>query len=188
MDIEHFIEFIYEGKIRKTGEKATSHFDAVRDILIEAGIADKIVLDAALLHDVLEDTRISKNYLALHFGEKVADIVDSLSKHQYWHTPYCKLKNHIDTIEASSLYSYSQEVLLIKMADRLHNLQTLHGFSPAKQQEYIQETYEYLLPLFERLNHKDHFNFWRTATDHLLAQIYAVLNKRFLSSNALVCQ
>ncbi|MDP2691159.1 MAG: HD domain-containing protein [bacterium] len=149
MNIRAFLEHVYEGKKRKTGAKASSHPIAVRKILVDEGIKEEAILNAALLHDVLEDTSITKEYLRLRFGDKVAELVDLVSKLSSWNTSYCKMKGSLDDMEQA--WSVHPESVLIKMADRLHNLQTIHGFSPEKQNEYIDETNDMLLPLFERI-------------------------------------
>ena len=144
------IEFVYRHKKRKTGEGYVTHLYAVKRILQEEGVSDPTILNAALLHDVLEDTQIPKEYLAIKFGKRVADIVWVLSKDSRWKTDYCKMKSNLDEI-AMEKYPAA---MLIKMADRLHNLQTIHGFLPEKQQEYLDETKQMLVPVFKNLINK----------------------------------
>lgn len=147
MNIPALLEFLFQGKKRKDGSPFTSHFYAVRDILREEGISDENILNAALLHDVLEDTSITKEYLQFHFGKDVAEIIDLMSKWDSWKTVHCKMKGNIDEME--NIWRRYPESTLIKMADRLHNLMTIDGFKKEKQREYIQETKEILLPLFQ---------------------------------------
>lgn len=148
MSIPDFLESLYEGQKRKTGENATSHFYAVKEILETAGVTEKYILDAALLHDVLEDTPATKGHLVSKFGKTIANMVEILSKEEMWHTRYCKLKSYVYTLETCAIYY--PEIILIKMADRLHNLQTIHVFSPKKKEEYLIETTDYLMPIFEK--------------------------------------
>ncbi len=147
--IEPLIDYLYKGRKRKNGEPYARHSYAVRDILAEQGVNDPTVLAAALLHDVLEDTYISREYLVLRFGRKIARIVHLLSKNPAWHTGYCRMKSNIDEMEL--LWRRYPETVLIKIADRLHNIRTIKGFSAAKQQEYLAETEHMLLPFFRRI-------------------------------------
>ncbi|QQS59893.1 bifunctional (p)ppGpp synthetase/guanosine-3',5'-bis(diphosphate) 3'-pyrophosphohydrolase [Candidatus Peregrinibacteria bacterium] len=146
MNIPALIEHLFKDKKRKNGAPYTSHFYAVRDILMEAGVDDQDTLDAALLHDVLEDTSLSKAYIKFKFGAEVTSIVEFLSKWERWKTSHCKMKGNLDDMEV--IWKHYPESTLIKMADRLHNLQTIDGFKPEKQREYIHETKDLLLPLF----------------------------------------
>lgn len=149
MRIEQFMEHVFSGKIRKTGDSYTSHPYAVRDLLIKQGVTEQSILDAAVLHDVIEDSHITKDYLSLRFGAKVAEIVSILSKSTAWLTSYCKMKSNLDQME--NQWVQYPEAILIKMADRLHNLQTINGFKPEKQKEYLKETTEMLMPLFSSI-------------------------------------
>lgn len=169
MDISHFLEFVYEGKKRKTGEKATSHFYEVQKLLKNVGVTDKEILDAALLHDILEDTNLNKNYLALKFGERVMQIVYILSKEAIWNTSYCKMKSNIDAME--NTWADYPEAVLIKMADRLHNLQTIDGFRIPKQHEYIEETYEILIPMFDNAIKKGHVGYLKPMMQKILKDL-----------------
>ena len=156
---EALIEYLYREKKRKTGEPYTNHMYAVRDILMQAGVTDKTLLITSLLHDVLEDTDLSKDYINFRFGKNVANIVELLSKDRLWGTSYCRIKSSMDTMEAA--WMEYPEAMLIKIADRLHNLQTIHGFTLQKQKRYIAETKECLVPAFEKavkLNHIGRFN------------------------------
>lgn len=148
-EVSYFIEYAHRGQKRKTGAKYVSHLYEVRDLLIEDGINDEDILKAALLHDVIEDTCISKSYLELRFGSKVAEIVSVISKDSFWKTRYCKTKAHVDAIEEK--WIHYPEAVLIKMADRLHNLQTIHGFDANKRKKYLFETKNFIMPLFQKI-------------------------------------
>lgn len=150
MDTTTFIEKKYGSSKRANGAYTTTHLYAVRDILDREGIKDEDILDAALLHDMIEDfPEISREELSKNFGEKVAEIVELVSKDPDWNTPYCKMKSNLDAMEHISWEC--PEAILIKMADRLHNLWTLEGFSLEKQKEYIEETKGLLIPMFTRI-------------------------------------
>ena len=148
MQITKFVEKVFAGKFRKTGEPYVSHLYAVHDILREAGVEDRYVLDTALLHDVLEDTSITKEFLEQNFGKVVTQMVVILSKESMWHTSYCKFKSYLYSLESCAIYY--PEIILIKMADRLHNLMTIEVFDLRKQIEYIEETEYYLFPVFRK--------------------------------------
>ncbi|BBM87084.1 HD domain-containing protein [Candidatus Uabimicrobium amorphum] len=151
MQITKFVEKVFAGKFRKTGEPYVTHLHAVHDILLEAGVEDQYILDAALLHDVLEDTSITKECIEQNFGKVVTQMVITLSKEPMWHTSYCKFKSYLYSLESCAMYY--PEVILIKMADRLHNLMTIEVFDFQKQVEYIEETEYYLFPVFRKAMH-----------------------------------
>ena len=169
MNTSHLVAVLYDGKKRKTGEPAVTHLYAVRDILSAHGINDQTILDAALLHDVLEDTSLSEDYLELRFGAKVISIIRILSKNAQFHTPFVKMKSTLDEIE--SVLRIHPEALVIKMADRLHNLRTLHGFDQEKQHEYLEETHTLLLPLFQRIVESNHLGSLHETSVALLKEL-----------------
>ena len=169
MDINHFLDFLYSGKKRKNGEPAVSHFYAVRDILKAEGIKEESILNAALLHDVMEDHNLNYEYLALKFGDKVAKLVEILSKNPAWNTSYCRMKSSMDGV-ASSWADYP-EAVVIKMADRLHNLRTVEGLKPEKRRIYMEETYEILIPLFESILKTNKLGYYKKVIKSLLKKI-----------------
>ncbi len=169
MNIEAFLEHIYKGQKRKTGENYTSHLYATKKILEEAGVTDETILKAALLHDIIEDTQISKEYLILKFGASVVRILELLSKEDMWHTSYCRAKANLDAMEAS--WVNYPEAILIKMADRLHNLQTIEGFGLKKQGSYLAESKNLLLPLFKGVLVRNNLGYLRNPIIKLLDRL-----------------
>jgi GTP pyrophosphokinase len=169
MVIKRFVEQIYAGRKRKNGEPVTAHLFGVREILVAEGVTEHTLLEAALLHDILEDTDLTPEYLALRFGEKTAKLIDMLSKNPCWNTSYCKMKSSMDEIEVSWL-DYP-EAMAIKMADRLHNLYTIDGFKKEKQQEYLEETIELLIPVFERTLKKNNLGYLKNVIFSLLKKL-----------------
>lgn len=169
MNINALLEFLHKGQQRKTGDAYTSHLYEVHNILRKAGIKDKDLLDAALLHDVLEDTYISKDYLRLRFGERVAEIVDIVSKESFWNTKYLQMKGTLDEMEER--WTDYPEAVLIKIADRLHNLQTIHGFKKEKRKEYMNETKELLVPMFQTVIHKKSFGRFQKPAELLIKKM-----------------
>ena len=155
-DIEH-IEEAYEvaraahsGQYRQSGEPYITHPLAVAKILAEWHL-DAQALMAALLHDAIEDTATTKTEIARRFGKPVAELVDGVSK--------------IDRIEFATLQHAQAEnfrkmllamardvrVILIKLADRLHNMRTLECVPPEKQERIARETLDIYAPIANRL-------------------------------------
>ena len=145
-----YAAFAHEGQMRKTGEPYISHPVAVACILARLHL-DLPTLLAALLHDVVEDTGVAISEISDTFGKQVGDLVEGLTK--------------LDKIEFQSatqaqaenfrkmLLAMSQDVrvILVKLADRLHNMQTLDAMKPEKQKRIAQETLEIYAPIANRL-------------------------------------
>jgi guanosine-3',5'-bis(diphosphate) 3'-pyrophosphohydrolase len=146
----HFSDAAHHGQLRKSGEPYISHPVAVAEILSHWQL-DAQTLCAALLHDVVEDTEVSTDDISKRFGKPVADLVDGVSK--------------LDRIEFQSQQDAQAEnfrkmllamardvrVMLIKLADRLHNMRTLDAVSPAQRRRVARETLEIYAPIANRL-------------------------------------
>src|SRR4051812_5531386 len=140
----------HAGQFRQSGEPYITHPLAVAKILAEWHL-DAQALMAALLHDVVEDTATTKAEISRSFGKPVAELVDGVSK--------------IDKIEFSSLQHAQAEnfrkmllamardvrVILIKLADRLHNMRTLEAVPLEKQERIARETLDIYAPIANRL-------------------------------------
>jgi len=145
-----FSEAAHAGQTRQSGEPYISHPLAVTEILAGWHM-DSQALMAALLHDVMEDTSVTKDEISDTFGKPVAELVDGLSK--------------LDKIEFQSAEDAQAEnfrkmllamardvrVILIKLADRLHNMRTLGAVSAAKRRRVARETREIYAPIANRL-------------------------------------
>ncbi|MBF4988781.1 bifunctional (p)ppGpp synthetase/guanosine-3',5'-bis(diphosphate) 3'-pyrophosphohydrolase [Methylophilus sp. 14] len=145
-----YAEQAHAGQTRKTGEPYITHPISVACILAKLHL-DLPTLLAALLHDVVEDTEVDSAAIAERFGKQVADLVDGLTK--------------LDKVELQTatqaqaenfrkmLLAMSQDVrvILVKLADRLHNMQTLEAMRPEKQKRIARETLEIYAPIANRL-------------------------------------
>ena len=145
-----FYESAHRGQFRKSGEPYITHPLAVASILSEWQL-DAEGLAAALLHDVMEDTSVTRTELESTFGKPVAAMVDGLSK--------------LDQIEFASREDAQAEsfrkmllamardvrVILIKLADRLHNMRTLDAMAPTHRKRIARETLDIYAPIANRL-------------------------------------
>ncbi len=140
----------HAGQRRATGEPYVTHPIASAQILADLGI-DPIAIEAALLHDVPEDTEFSLTDVEERFGAEVAHLVDGVTKLSKFST-HSHEQQQAENIR-KMLLAMAQDirVVLIKLADRLHNMRTLHGLAPEKQQRIAHQTMEIYAPLAERL-------------------------------------
>ncbi|MDQ1677230.1 MAG: diphosphokinase / guanosine-3,5-bis(diphosphate) 3-diphosphatase [Actinomycetota bacterium] len=141
-------EDFHRGQLRKSGDAYITHPLAVATILAELGM-DTTTLMAALLHDTVEDTGYTLEQLALDFGGEVAHLVDGVTKLD-------KVKfgeaAEAETIRKMVIaMARDPRVLVIKLADRLHNMRTLRFLPTAKQERIARQTLEVLAPLAHRL-------------------------------------
>ncbi len=140
----------HAGQTRKSGEPYITHPVAVAGVLAELGL-DVETLIAAILHDTIEDTPLTREQLAAQFGEDVAELVDGVTKLD-------KLKFR-DRQEAAAesfrkmLLAMSRDlrVIMIKLADRLHNMRTLGAQSAEARARIARETLEIYAPIAQRL-------------------------------------
>ena len=145
-----FSDAAHQGQFRLSGHPYISHPVAVAEIVADWQLDAQAVM-AALLHDVMEDTEVSKQQITERFGKPVAELVDGLSK--------------IDRIEFQSQEDAQAEnfrkmllamardvrVILIKLADRLHNMRTLDAVRPETRRRVARETLEIYAPIANRL-------------------------------------
>ena len=145
-----FSDAAHQGQFRLSGHPYISHPLAVAEIVADWQLDTQAVM-AALLHDVMEDTAISKQQITERFGKPVAELVDGLSK--------------LDKIEFQSQADAQAEnfrkmllamardvrVILIKLADRLHNMRTLAAVRPETRKRVARETLEIYAPIANRL-------------------------------------
>ncbi len=135
---------------RVSGEPYVSHPLAVAQILAELGL-DPVAVTAAILHDVPEDTDYSLGDLEERFGVDVARLVDGVTKLSKFSTLSHEQQQAENIRKMFLAMAEDIRVVLIKLADRLHNMRTLSSLPPAKQQRIAKQTAEIYAPLAERL-------------------------------------
>ncbi|MBV2179689.1 MAG: bifunctional (p)ppGpp synthetase/guanosine-3',5'-bis(diphosphate) 3'-pyrophosphohydrolase [Castellaniella sp.] len=145
-----FADNAHLGQFRESGEPYISHPIAVTEICAGWKL-DADSLMAALLHDVIEDQGISKQELAEKFGGEVADIVDGLTKLE--RLEYAtKAEQQAESFRKMLLaMARDVRVILIKIADRLHNMRTLDAVAPEKRRRVARETLDIYTPIAHRL-------------------------------------
>ena len=140
----------HEGQLRRTGEPYVTHPIAVADIAADLGL-DETTITAALLHDAVEDTGITKEWVANEFGDQVAAVVDGVTKLDRLEFD-SKEEQQAATIRKMFIaMAQDWRVLLIKLADRLHNMRTISVMPMARQRAIAQETLDVYAPLAHRL-------------------------------------
>jgi guanosine-3',5'-bis(diphosphate) 3'-pyrophosphohydrolase len=173
----HFSKAAHEGQYRKSGEPYISHPLAVADILAQWHM-DPQALTAALLHDVTEDTAVTKTEISKNFGKPVAELVDGVSKLD---------RIEFETHEKAQAENFRKmllamardvRVILIKLADRLHNMRTLDAVEQVKRRRIARETLEIYAPIANRLGLNSIFQELEDLSfKHLYPDRYRVLAK-----------
>jgi GTP pyrophosphokinase len=140
----------HEGQQRATGEPYVTHPIASAQITAELGI-DPVAVTAALLHDVPEDTEFSLTDIDDRFGPEVARLVDGVTKLSRFSTHSHEQQQAENIRKMLLAMAEDIRVVLIKLADRLHNMRTLYGLPSEKQVRIARQTQEIYAPLAERL-------------------------------------
>ncbi|MFO7339827.1 MAG: bifunctional (p)ppGpp synthetase/guanosine-3',5'-bis(diphosphate) 3'-pyrophosphohydrolase [Lysobacteraceae bacterium] len=140
----------HAGQTRKSGEPYITHPVAVAKVLAELGL-DVETLIAAILHDTIEDTPLRREEIAERFGENVAELVDGVTK-----LDKLKFRDRQEAVAESfrkMLLAMARDlrVIMIKLADRLHNMRTLGAQSPEARVRIARETLEIYAPIAQRL-------------------------------------
>ncbi|MBX2836498.1 MAG: bifunctional (p)ppGpp synthetase/guanosine-3',5'-bis(diphosphate) 3'-pyrophosphohydrolase [Gammaproteobacteria bacterium] len=140
----------HENQVRRSGEPYINHPIAVANIVVDMQL-DHFSIMSALLHDVLEDTAVGREELVKQFGEEVATIVDGLSKLNYLEFK-SKEEAQAESFRKMLLAMFDDiRVIMIKLADRLHNMRTLSVLPAKKQQRIGRETLDVYAPIAHRL-------------------------------------
>jgi RelA/SpoT family (p)ppGpp synthetase len=141
---------LHDGQVRASGEPYIIHPVAVADLLRSIG-ASAGVIAAGFLHDVVEDTDVSAEDLEAHFGAEVRALVEGVTKLGGIHFTN-RTEAQAENLRRMFLAMASDiRVVLVKLADRLHNMRTLGALQPEKQQRIARETREIYAPLANRL-------------------------------------
>jgi guanosine-3',5'-bis(diphosphate) 3'-pyrophosphohydrolase len=140
----------HQGQRRRSGEPYITHPVAVADLLADLRL-DSQTLIAAILHDVMEDTPTLKDEITVRFGQEVAELVDGVSKLD---------QIHFKSREEAQAESFRKmllamvrdiRVIMVKLADRTHNMRTLGSMPPAKRRAIARETLDIYAPIANRL-------------------------------------
>jgi GTP pyrophosphokinase len=140
----------HEGQLRRTGEPYVTHPIAVAGIAADLGL-DEPTIAAALLHDAVEDTGITTDWLAKEFGDQVSAIVDGVTKLDRLEFDSREAQQAATIRKMFIAMAQDWRVLLIKLADRLHNMRTISVMPMARQRAIAQETLDVYAPLAHRL-------------------------------------
>jgi len=150
----NYAEQCHAGQMRQSGDPYISHPLAVANILADMRL-DHESLMAALLHDVIEDTGVTKGQISRRFGRAVADLVDGVSKLSGIEFE-TKAQLQAESFQKMTLaMSKDIRVVLVKLADRLHNMRTLGVLAPEKRRRIARETLEIYAPIAQRLGIND---------------------------------
>lgn len=159
MELEHAIEMAeraHEGQKRKSGEPYVQHPLAVAGILCEWGMDIDTIL-AGVLHDAVEDTNVTLDLIETNFGRDVAFLVDGVTKVGKARAGMRNLDSYLPSTKdnlSKLMIAVGEDVrvIIIKLADRLHNMRTLEHMPRDKQKKIARETMEVFAPLADRLN------------------------------------
>ena len=141
---------MHEGQFRHSGEPYFTHPIAVAAILTEMRLDDATIV-TALLHDTVEDTRSTKEDLVTTFGPEIADLVDGVTKLTNLELSSAQSKQAENFRKLFMAMSRDLRVILVKLADRLHNMRTIRSMRPEKQVKKARETMDIFAPLAGRM-------------------------------------
>lgn len=180
-------EKAHRGQMRLSGDPYLQHCVETAVLLAKIG-ANATVVAAGLLHDTLDDSFITYDYISRGFGAGVADLVEGVSKLSHLSKLARENNTASRTIEADRLHTMflamaDARAVLIKLADRLHNMMTLEALPMVKQQRFAKETLEIFAPLANRLG----ISSWKEKLGnlcfkHLYPDQYKVLSSKLFRS------
>ncbi|WP_212523736.1 bifunctional (p)ppGpp synthetase/guanosine-3',5'-bis(diphosphate) 3'-pyrophosphohydrolase [Actibacterium sp. MT2.3-13A] len=143
-------EKMHEGQFRRSGDPYFSHPVAVAAILTEQQLDDATIV-TALLHDTIEDTKSTYKEVAENFGTEIAELVDGVTKLTNLQLSSSETKQAENFRKLFMAMSKDLRVILVKLADRLHNMRTIKSMSPEKQVQKARETMDIFAPLAGRM-------------------------------------
>jgi GTP pyrophosphokinase len=151
LEAYEFAASAHQGQKRKSGEDYIQHSLETAKILAEIGMGSKTIA-AALLHDVPEDTSVTSLEIQKKFGNEISLLVDGITKVGKIRLRGSKEEYFLENLRKMFLAMASDiRVVIIKLADRLHNLRTLEHLRPDKQERIARETMEVFVPIANRL-------------------------------------
>ena len=140
----------HEGQFRKSGEKYFSHPVAVAEILADQQLDDATIV-TALLHDTIEDTSSSKDEIKKQFTPEIAELVDGVTKLTNMQLTSTETKEAENVRKLLMAIAQDVRVILVKLADRLHNMRTIKSMNSEKQLQKARETMEIYAPFAGRM-------------------------------------
>ncbi len=141
---------MHEGQFRHSGEPYFTHPVSVAAILTEQSLDDATIV-TALLHDTIEDTRSTYSEIEKEFGTEIADLVDGVTKLTNLQLSSMETKQAENFRKLFMAMSKDLRVILVKLADRLHNMRTIRAMKPEKQAQKARETMDIFAPLAGRM-------------------------------------
>jgi GTP diphosphokinase / guanosine-3',5'-bis(diphosphate) 3'-diphosphatase len=146
----NYAQKAHEGQLRKSGDPYFTHVANTARNLADLGMKAKTI-SAGLLHDVMEDTPITREELAKEFGEEIVGLIEGVTK--LGKVKYKGIERNVENLRKFFIsVAKDLRVLVIKLADRLHNMETLEHVEPDKQKRIALETLEIYAPLANRLS------------------------------------
>ncbi len=181
-----YAESAHKGQKRASGEPYINHPKAVAEILRNDLHADEETIAAALLHDTVEDTKITTADIKREFGEAVARLVEGVTKVQKTERDLPAQERSFAAIrKIFQVMGSDIRVIFIKLADRLHNMQTLEHLKKEKQQRIARETQEIYCPITDLLGiRKWHEDLMNLSVQYLDPPGYALLSQKAQKAEA----
>jgi GTP pyrophosphokinase len=151
VEVFEFAKNAHKGQERESKEEYFTHPCYVAEILVDMDLGDVSMICAALLHDVVEDTDVSKEQIENKYGKDVAMLVESVTKLDSLQFKSREEEQAENIRKMLLAMAKDKRVIMIKLADRLHNMRTLSFLPPEKQQRIARETMDIYAPIASRL-------------------------------------